>query len=153
RRPCRVPTQLLSAATTGHGDLHADTRRRRVSASGPERFVATLNQSFVFDRGFGMTVMTTEQERDLLYSLISRRRSVRQFTNASIAEPALIRILTCAQGVNSSDGKRGAPSAHALYPLGLTVLARRVQGIEAGSYLFDPERKSLGRIAPVPVSG
>ncbi|HLU04871.1 MAG TPA: SagB/ThcOx family dehydrogenase [Advenella sp.] len=100
-----------------------------------------------------MTVMTTEQERDLLYSLISRRRSVRQFTDASIAEPALIRILTCAQGVNSSDGKRGAPSAHALYPLGLTVLARRVQGIEAGSYLFDPERKSLGRIAPVPVSG
>src|SRR5690606_5149995 len=95
----------------------------------------------------------TEQERDLLYSLISRRRSVRQFTDASIAEPALIRILTCAQGVNSSDGKRGAPSAHALYPLGLTVLARRVQGIEAGRYLFDPERKSLGRIAPVPVSG
>lgn len=94
-----------------------------------------------------MAVTTTEQERELLYSLISRRRSVRQFTDTPVEEPALMRVLTCAQGVNSSDGKRGAPSAHALHPLGLTVVVRRVQGVEAGSYLFDPARKSLGRIA------
>ncbi len=100
-----------------------------------------------------MAVTTTEQERELLYSLISRRRSVRQFTDTPVEEPALMRVLTCAQGVNSSDGKRGAPSAHALHPLGLTVVVRRVQGLEAGSYLFDPARKSLGRIASAPVSG
>ena len=100
-----------------------------------------------------MAVMTTEQERDLLYSLIARRRSVRQFTDAPIDELALMRILTCAQGVNSSEGKRGAPSAHALYPLGLTVLVRRVQAVEAGSYVFDPQRNRLDRLAHVPVSG
>jgi SagB-type dehydrogenase family enzyme len=100
-----------------------------------------------------MAVTTTVQERNLLYSLISRRRSVRQFTDAPIEETALIRILTCAQGINSSDGKRGAPSAHALYPLGLTVLVRRVQGVEAGSYTFDPERQCLGLLANAPVSG
>lgn len=100
-----------------------------------------------------MAVTTTEQERELLYALISRRRSVRQFTDTPVDEPALMRVLTCAQGVNSRDGKRGAPSAHALHPLGLTVVARRVQGVEAGSYLFDPACKSLGRIASAPVSG
>ncbi|MGH8813780.1 MAG: nitroreductase family protein [Advenella sp.] len=100
-----------------------------------------------------MAVTTTEQERDLLYSLISHRRSVRQFTDAPIDEHALMRILTCAQGINSSDGKRGAPSAHALYPLALTVLLRRVQGVEAGSYSFDPQRNRLDRLAHAPVSG
>ncbi|WP_193089720.1 SagB/ThcOx family dehydrogenase [Advenella sp. FME57] len=100
-----------------------------------------------------MAVTASQQERDVLYTLISRRRSVRQFTDAPIDEQALIRILTCAQGVNSSDGKRGAPSAHALYPLGLTVLVRRVQGVEVGNYLFEPERNGLERLAHAPVSG
>ncbi len=115
--------------------------------------IDTLNPSFVLDRGICMAVMTTEHERNLLYSLIARRRSVRQFTDAPIDELALTRILTCAQGINSRDGKRGAPSAHALYPLGLTVLVRRVQAVEVGSYVFDPQRNRLDRLAHAPVSG
>ncbi len=151
----RVLPHALSAAMImiDQDNLHADTLRRRASGSCADCFIATLNASFVLDRSFGMAVMTTEQERGLLYSLISRRRSVRQFTDTPIDEHVLIRILTCAQGVNSGDGKRGAPSAHALYPLGLTVLARRVQGIDAGSYVFDPQRNRLDLLAHVPVSG
>ena len=100
-----------------------------------------------------MTVTISQQERDVLYSLIARRRSVRQFTEAPIDQQALIRILTCAQGVNNSDGRRGAPSAHALYPLGLMVLVRRVHGVEPASYMFDPMRKCLVRLANAPAPG
>lgn len=100
-----------------------------------------------------MAVTTTAEERDVLYSLISRRRSVRQFSDAPIDQQALIRILNCAQGVTGSDGKRGVPSAHALYPLGLVVVARRVQDVAPASYVFDPERTCLDRLASAPAAG
>ena len=100
-----------------------------------------------------MACASAEHEREVLYSLVSRRRTVRQFTDAPIEVRALMRILACAQGVSGTDGKRGAPSAHALYPLRLTVIARRVQGLQPGTYTFDPQRAGLDRVAPGPTPG
>jgi len=100
-----------------------------------------------------MAYAPAEHEREVLYSLVSRRRSVRQFTDAAIDAQALMRILVCAQGISGGDGKRGAPSAHALYPLGLSVIVRRVQGLQPGTYRFDPLQASLDRVAPGPSTG
>lgn len=100
-----------------------------------------------------MTVVISQQERDVLYSLISRRRSVRQFADAAIGDQALLRIINCAQAVNDSEGGRGAPSAHALHPMGLTVIVRRVSNMEPGSYRFDPVRQQLSRQGEAPGAG
>lgn len=94
-----------------------------------------------------------EQQRDTLYELISRRRSHRQFGSSAVSADALKRILVCAQGLNNADGGRGAPSAHALHPLGLTVIARRVQDMAPGTYAFDAQTHELHRTVNVPPQG
>jgi len=47
-----------------------------------------------------------------------------------------------AQG-RTTDGHRTCPSAHALYPLTLTVVAGNVAGLAAGAYRYDAERHVL----------
>lgn len=100
-----------------------------------------------------MGITAEQQERDMLYSLISQRRSLRQFGSASVSAEALRRILACAQGINNAEGGRGAPSAHALHPLGLTVIARRVQDMAPGTYDFDSQTHQLNRTINVPPQG
>src|SRR3546814_5632973 len=47
-------------------------------------------------------------------------------------------MLAAGQGITASDGKRAAPSAHALHPVQLYVLVRRAQDLDAGLYAYDP---------------
>ncbi len=100
-----------------------------------------------------MGITAAQLERDTLYSLISNRRSIRQFDSGGVSAEALRRILVCAQGVHDAEGHRGAPSAHALYPLGLTVIARRVQDMAPGTYDFDAHTHQLNRTVNVPPQG
>jgi len=94
-----------------------------------------------------------EQERTLLYSLIARRRSVRDYDDSAIQHQVLMRMLDGAQGVTNHDGGRGAPSAHALHPLGLTVIVRRVQEMAPAIYGFDPDSRQLNHRGEVPAAG
>jgi SagB-type dehydrogenase family enzyme len=57
-----------------------------------------------------------------LTDALSRRRSVREFAAAPLTDDEVAHLLWAAQGVTSSDGKRTAPSAGALYPLELYVV-------------------------------
>ncbi|ETF04618.1 hypothetical protein W822_00260 [Advenella kashmirensis W13003] len=100
-----------------------------------------------------MTGPLSEQERTLLYSLIARRRSVRDYDDSAIQQQTLMRMLDGAQGVTDQDGGRGAPSAHALHPLGLTVIARRIQDLAPAIYGFDPDNHQLNRQAELPAAG
>ncbi|GAB3676142.1 nitroreductase family protein [Salinisphaera aquimarina] len=92
--------------------------------------------------------------RGALADLVERRRSVRDYTPADVPAAALQRLLRNAQGDSQSDagGWRNAPSAHALYPLELFVIARRVTDVEAGLYAIEREHgrlaKRLGTIEP-----
>lgn len=65
---------------------------------------------------------------------LSRRRTVRDFSEAPISVDALNRLLWAAQGVTGQDGKRTVPSAHAVHPLRLYVQAGRVSGLVQGLY-------------------
>ncbi|HEY0592431.1 MAG TPA: SagB/ThcOx family dehydrogenase [Thermoanaerobaculia bacterium] len=76
---------------------------------------------------------------------LQSRRSVREFTNAPVPLATVAQLLWAAQGVTSGDGRRTAPSAGALYPLELIVVAARVDGLEAGTYRYDPASHSLRR--------
>ncbi|MET3599553.1 SagB/ThcOx family dehydrogenase [Martelella mangrovi] len=77
---------------------------------------------------------------------ISRRRSVRTFAERPIPLASVEKLLWAAQGRSDENGKRTAPSAHALYPLRLFVLAGRVAGLERGLYAAEPAGPGLKAI-------
>lgn len=76
---------------------------------------------------------------------IAGRRSVRSYADRAMPLEALAGIVWAAQGVTSPDGRRAAPSAGALYPLSLHVVAGRVDGLPAGVWRYSPEHHALER--------
>ena len=67
---------------------------------------------------------------------LAKRRSVRDFADASIPLAAVAQLAWAAQGVTDPAGHRTAPSAGALYPLELYVVAGKVPRLEAGIYRY-----------------
>lgn len=88
-----------------------------------------------------------------LQNLLTRRRSVRRYTDEPISLSAVLNILSAGQGRTSSEGKRAAPSAHALYPLALGVIVRRVEGLSPGFYIFEPDSAQLTLSGPSLAAG
>jgi SagB-type dehydrogenase family enzyme len=74
---------------------------------------------------------------------LHERRSVREFSASSLSLEAAGQLLWAAQGVTSSSGERTAPSAGALYPLELYLVAGRVDGLAAGAYRYRAHGHSL----------
>jgi SagB-type dehydrogenase family enzyme len=54
-------------------------------------------------------------------------------------------LLWAAQGITAAGGRRTAPSAGALYPLELHVVAARVEGLEPGVYRYVADSHKLRR--------
>jgi SagB-type dehydrogenase family enzyme len=78
-----------------------------------------------------------------LEHLLSQRRSVRAFRSEALNLSQLGQLLWAAQGVTNPQGYRTAPSAGALYPLELYVVAGSVQGLTAGVYHYYPGQHRL----------
>lgn len=74
---------------------------------------------------------------------LQERRSVRDFAASPIGLETLAQLLWAAQGVTSPEGFRTAPSAGALYPLELFVVAGEVSSLSAGVYRYEPDRHQL----------
>lgn len=74
---------------------------------------------------------------------LSLRRTVRHFLKAPVALTDLSQILWAAQGITHSEGYRTAPSAGALYPIELYVVAGLVNGLKAGTYRYLPVKHQL----------
>lgn len=74
---------------------------------------------------------------------MSARRSVRDFAPGPIALAELAQILWAAQGISGPDGLRTAPSAGALYPIELYVVAGEVEGLAPGLYHYEPGAHAL----------
>lgn len=103
-------------------------------------------------RGFGMEPDTTQtiplpspetRSRVSVEEAMSRRRSVRDFAERGLALELVGQLLWAAQGVSSRDGGRTAPSAGALYPLEVYLVAGNVSGLDAGVYRYRPEGHRL----------
>ena len=75
--------------------------------------------------------------------LIEKRRSVRKYTDRELSGSVISRILWTAQGISSEGGLRTSPSAGALYPLEIHVVAGEVSGLEPGIYRYIPEEHTL----------
>lgn len=82
-----------------------------------------------------------------LEQLLHRRRSVRDYRDAALDLAQIGQLLWAAQGITHPDGLRTAPSAGALYPLDLYLVAGRVEGMSAGVYHYDPTRHQLRLMA------
>ena len=78
-----------------------------------------------------------------LESLLQQRRSVREYREAGLDLSAIGQLLWAAQGITDSRGFRTAPSAGALYPLELYVVAGNVDGLAPGVYHYHPDRHRL----------
>lgn len=83
-----------------------------------------------------------------LESCIQQRRSVRGFRDQALAEDELSQLMWSAQGVTGAEGMRAAPSAGALYPLGLYVAVGKVAALAPGAYHYLPRRHELLLVAP-----
>lgn len=73
------------------------------------------------------------------------RRSRKEFAAAPLALDQVSQLLFAAQGITDPRGFRTAPSAKAAYPLELSVVARDVEGLVPGAYLYDPFEHQLTR--------
>lgn len=78
--------------------------------------------------------------------VLRSRRSVREFRKAPITLTEVSQLLWAAQGVTHGDGFRTAPSAGALYPLELYLIAGEVTGLSAGVYRYEPGKNQLLKI-------
>lgn len=73
----------------------------------------------------------------LLSEAVARRRSCRDYAEEPIPLDVLRGVIAAAQGVNGEEGRRTVPSAHALYPLRLYVVAGEVEGLATGIHAVE----------------
>lgn len=78
---------------------------------------------------------------------LRQRRSVRSYSDAPLTLAEAGQLLWAAQGITGAQGFRTAPSAGALYPLEVYLLAEHVQGLGPGAYRYRPESHDLLPIA------
>lgn len=76
---------------------------------------------------------------------IKKRRTIRRFANKPLSLEQVGQLLWAADGVTDPRGLRSAPSAGALYPLDVYLVAgeQQVAGLAAGVYHYLPEKHSL----------
>lgn len=77
---------------------------------------------------------------------LRERRSVREFGKAALTLEEVSQLLWAAQGITGRDGLRAAPSAGALYPLELYLVAERVRDLAPGIYKYAPAGHKLMKI-------
>jgi SagB-type dehydrogenase family enzyme len=78
---------------------------------------------------------------------LSMRRSVREYRGEPLSLLDVSQLLWAAQGVTSPDGLRTAPSAGALYPLEIYMVAGNVEGLKPGVYKYVPGEHVVVRVA------
>lgn len=78
-----------------------------------------------------------------LEQALLERRTVRSFGVQPLRLEELAQLAWAAQGRIASDGRRTAPSAGALYPLELHIVAGNVRGLAAGVHRYRPEAHDL----------
>jgi SagB-type dehydrogenase family enzyme len=81
-----------------------------------------------------------------LEQTLLQRRSVRSYTEQLLTLEDVSQLLWAAQGITEPGGFRTAPSAGALYPLEVYVVAGDVQGLYPGVYHYIPDGHQVIKI-------
>jgi SagB-type dehydrogenase family enzyme len=72
-----------------------------------------------------------------------KRQSVRDFKDNPVTLAEVSQLAWAAQGTSYRDDRRTVPSAGALYPIELFVVAGNVRGLPAGIYRYSPKSHEL----------
>lgn len=89
---------------------------------------------------------TPDHEGLPIEATIKKRRSVRNYTPASLPLRALSQLLFAAQGTTGrmyGEPIRSAPSAGALYPFEIYAIVNNVEGLSRGLYHYAPREHQL----------
>ncbi len=78
------------------------------------------------------------ESQSSLESTILKRRSVRNYADEPLTLSIISQLLWAAQGITHPRGFRTAPSAGALYPLEIYIIAGKVTNLAAGIYKYKP---------------
>jgi SagB-type dehydrogenase family enzyme len=78
-----------------------------------------------------------------LEQVLQQRRSEREYKDDALELTLVGQLLWAAQGITHGFGMRTAPSAGALYPLELYVVAGNVNGLAPGLYHYHPRGHKL----------
>ncbi len=83
-----------------------------------------------------------------LEAALAGRSSVRKFSGSAISLADAGQLLWAAQGISHDGHKRTAPSAGALYPLEIYLIAANVEGLAPGAYRYNAKARSLELVKP-----
>ena len=78
-----------------------------------------------------------------LNAALEARRSIRDFDEVALTLEEIGQLLWAAQGITDPRGFRTAPSAGALFPLEVYLVAGNVEDLAAGVYHYDPSAHAL----------
>jgi SagB-type dehydrogenase family enzyme len=81
-----------------------------------------------------------------LEQALMQRRSARSFNDTPLTLKHISQLFWSAQGVTDLNGYRTAPSAGALYPLEVYVIAGKVDGLSPGIYQYLPGKHEIKNI-------
>ena len=87
----------------------------------------------------------TDGNTSVEQALLSRR-SVRSYKDAPLDLAEISQLVWSAQGITHARGFRTSPSAGALYPLELYVVAGRVKDLPSAIYKYKPRQHALVKI-------
>ena len=79
---------------------------------------------------------------------LAERRSVREFLSEALPLESVSQLLWAAQGLCAGSGYRTAPSAGALYPLELYLVAGDVVSLAPGVYRYAPRTHEIALVRP-----
>jgi SagB-type dehydrogenase family enzyme len=82
-----------------------------------------------------------------LEEALASRRSVREYSNQPLKVQDVSQLLWAAQGITDKSGGRTAPSAGALYPLEVYLVAGKVEELSSGIYKYRPEGHKLFKMS------
>lgn len=104
---------------------------------------------FVFDI-FAETIISLPKPKQKshisLEETLSKRRSVREYSSEALTISEVSQLLWAAQGITDGRNGRTAPSAGALYPLFVYLVAGNVKNLGAGIYKYEPYKHQLLKI-------
>ena len=81
-----------------------------------------------------------------LEEALSKRQSIRSFTDEPLTLKDLSQLLWSAQGITHGREFRTAPSAGALYPLEVYALVGKIDGLSSGLYRYNVGKHNLTKV-------